>query len=302
MAERHTTLPPLTWLRAFESAARHLSFTAAAVEIGLTQAAVSQQIRLLEFHLKVSLFRRLRRGVELTAEGAAFLPHVQSGFGLIARSTRELFGSRSEGRVRVVSPISFACLWLAPLLKSFNEARPNISIELSTIHLPQDYQMQEAELEIRFGERPFPGREAVQLTVEKLVPVAAPLLVQNLRGGSWTKLPRLSLSGGREMWSQWFEAAGIKAEEGPSHRFDSFIAALSAAIAGAGVLLGSRPLVDEALAAGRLERLSRIEIDSVRGHFVTYAEVGRLSPPAQDFLTWLMTVADKAGSSQMAGG
>lgn len=293
MAQKQIGLPPLSWLRAFEAAARHSSFTAAAAEIGLTQAAVSQQIRLLESHLKVSLFLRLRRGVELTAEGAAYLPHVQSGFGLIARSTRELFGSRSEGRVGLISPISFACLWLAPRLGSFSAARPNISIELSTIHLPQDYHAQEAELDIRFGEGFFPGREAVQLTVEKLVPVAAPLLVQKMRGNDWIRLPRLSLSGGREMWSQWFASAGIKAQEGPSHRFDSFIAAMAAAMAGAGVLLGSRPLVDEALNAGTLTRLSRIEIESVRGHFVTHAEVGRLSPAAQDVLTWLIRVADE---------
>jgi LysR family transcriptional regulator, regulator of gene expression of beta-lactamase len=295
MAQKPTNLPPLGWLRAFEAAARHLSFTAAAAEIGLTQAAVSQHIRLLESYLNVGLFRRRRRGVELTAEGAAYLPHVQSGLGMIARSTRELFGSRSEGQITVVSPISFAALWLAPRLRRFSKARPNISIELSTIHLPLDYPAKEAELEIRYGEKPFPGREAIQLTVERLVPVADPLLARKVRGGQWTRLPRLSLSGGREMWSQWFEAAGIKAEEGPRHRFDSFVAAMAAAMAGAGVLLGSRPLIDEALKEKRLMPLSSMEIESARGHFVTYAEVGRLSPAAQDFLSWLITIAGDRG-------
>jgi LysR family transcriptional regulator of beta-lactamase len=303
MAEKQPNLPQLSWLRAFEAAARHSSFTAAAAEIGVTQAAVSQHIRLLESYLKISLFRRLRRGVELTAEGAAYLPHVQSGFGLIAQSTRELFGTRSEGRVKVISPISFACLWLAPRLKALSAVMPNISIELSTIHLPQNYLAQDAELEIRFGQKPFPGREAVQLTIEKLVPVAAPLLADKVRGSDWTKLPRLTLSGGREMWSQWFASAGIKAEEGPSHRFDSFVAAMAAALAGTGVLLGSRPLIDRALDEGRLTRLSPVEIESARGHFVAYAEVGRLSPAAQDLLTWLITVADKKphGSQMMRG-
>ena len=82
MSEKQLSFPPLAWLRAFEAAARRLSFTGAANEIGLTQAAVSQQIRLLESRLRVKLFRRMRRGVELTAEGAAYLPHVQSGFAL----------------------------------------------------------------------------------------------------------------------------------------------------------------------------------------------------------------------------
>jgi len=292
MSEKQLSFPPLAWLRAFEAAARRLSFTGAANEIGLTQAAVSQQIRLLESRLRVKLFRRMRRGVELTAEGAAYLPHVQSGFALISRSTRELFGNRGGGHLAVSSPISFATLWLAPRLRSFQAARPDVTVELRTIHLPQDYEAREADLEIRFGARPFAGREAVQLTIERLVPVASPLILTGRqKGNSWTGLPRLTLSGGREMWSQWFDFAGIAPEEGPSYRFDSFIAALAAAAAGAGVLLGSRPLVDDMLRTGTLVPLSRHELKSQRGHFVAYDEVGRLSPAAQDFLSWLTAAA-----------
>jgi LysR family transcriptional regulator of beta-lactamase len=290
MAGKHPGLPPLTWLRAFEAAARRLNFTAAAHELGMTQAAVSQHIRLLEAQLNAKLFRRLQRGVELTADGVAYLPHVQSGFRLISRSTRELFGSRSEGQVTVSAPISFASLWLAPRLPAFSSVRPNISVDISTIHVPEDYEIKDADLEIRFGAKPFAGREAVQLTVEQLVPVVSPRLVEGKqKGKAWTGLPRLTLSGGREMWSQWFELAGLEPQQGPSHRFDSFVAALQAAIAGAGVLLGSRPLVDEALRSGRLVRLSKHELKSERGHFATYAEVGRLTPAAQDFLAWLIT-------------
>jgi DNA-binding transcriptional LysR family regulator len=198
MSEKQLSFPPLAWLRAFEAAARRLSFTGAASEIGLTQAAVSQQIRLLESRLRVKLFRRMRRGVELTAEGAAYLPHVQSGFALMSRSTRELFGNRGGGHLAVSSPISFAALWLAPRLKSFQAARPDVTVELRTIHLPQDYEAGEADLEIRFGARPFAGREAVQLTIERLVPVASPLILTGRqKGSSWTGLPRLTLSGGR---------------------------------------------------------------------------------------------------------
>jgi LysR family glycine cleavage system transcriptional activator/LysR family transcriptional regulator of beta-lactamase len=199
-----------------------------------------------------------------------------------------LFGNRTAGHLAVSSPISFATLWLAPRLQSFQLARPDVSVELRTIHLPEDYEAREADLEIRFGARPFAGREAVRLTIERLVPVASPLIVTGRqKGDSWTSLPRLTLSGGREMWSQWFDFAGIAPEEGPTYRFDSFIAALAAAVAGAGVLLGSRPLVDDMLRTGSLVPLSRHELQSQRGHFVTYAEVGRLSPAAQDFLSWL---------------
>jgi DNA-binding transcriptional LysR family regulator len=104
-------------------------------------------------------------------------------------------------------------------------------------------------------------------------------------------MPRLSLSGGREMWSQWFAFAGLLPATGPTHRFDSFVAAMAAASAGAGVLLGSRPLVDGALASGELVRLSDRELPSASGHFLTYADDARLSPTALEFLSWIESAA-----------
>lgn len=279
-------LPPLGWLRAFEAAARRLNFTEAAMELGITQAAVSQQIRLLESTLGTTLFRRLRRGVALTAEGAAYLPHVQSGFAILSRSTRELFSPRASGTVRLRSPISFAVLWLAPRLREIGESGLGISIDISTIHVPEHYGAPDTDFDIRFGVEPFPGRRAVRLTEERLVPVAA----RSYGGGpdeDWTSLPRLSLSGGREMWSQWFSFAGLSPQDGPAHRFDSFVAALAAALAGAGVLLGSRPLIDGLLASGELKRLSDRELASASGHYLTYAEGRSLTSAAITFLHWM---------------
>ena len=284
-------LPPLDWLRSFEAAARLSNFTAAAAELGLTQAAVSQHIRLLEERLKTRLFLRLARGVTLSPEGAAYLPHIQSAFATIGNSTAQLFEPRAVQTVTIRVPISFALLMLVPALPDLARALPRIQLDLVTIHRPADYDLPGSALDIRFGNGSFPGREADRLTTERLVPVAAPTLAADT---DWTSLPLLLVAGAREMWAEWFVAAGLAGHPGRSHRFDSFVAAMDAARAGAGVLLGSRPLVDTALEGRTLVRLSDFELSSNSGHFLTRASTARLTSAEQEFRHWLLShLADK---------
>jgi len=284
-------LPPLDWLRSFEAAARLSNFTAAAAELGLTQAAVSQHIRLLEERLKTRLFSRLARGVALSPEGAAYLPHIQSAFATIGNSTTELFEPRAVQTVTIRAPISFALLILVPALPDLARTLPRIQLDLVTIHRPTDYDLPGSVLDIRFGNGSFPGREADRLTVERLVPVAAPALAAPALAGStdWTSLPLLLVAGAREMWAEWFAAAGLAGHPRRSHRFDSFVAAMEAASAGAGVLLGSRPMVDAALDSKTLVRLSGFELSSTSGHFLTRASAARLTAAEQDFRQWLLS-------------
>ncbi|WP_246680737.1 LysR family transcriptional regulator [Mesorhizobium sp. B3-1-9] len=280
------TMPPLDWLRSFEAAARLSNFTAAAAELGLTQAAVSQHIRFLEERLKTRLFARLARGVALSPEGAAYLPHIQSAFATIGNSTKELFEPRAVQTVSIRVPISFALLVLVPALPDLTKALPRVRLDLVTIHRPTDYDQPGSALDIRFGNGSFPGREADRLTVERLVPVAAPPLA---RDADWTSLPLLLVAGAREMWAEWFAAAGLVGHSRRSHRFDSFVAAMEAAKAGAGALLGSRPLIDTALKEKALVRLSGFELSSPSGHFLTRSSSSRLSGAEQDFRRWLLS-------------
>lgn len=280
------TLPPLDWLRSFEAAARVSNFTVAASELGLTQAAVSQHIRLLEDRLRTRLFARLPRGVQLTPEGAAYLPHIQTAFATIANSTSELFEPRALQTVTVRVPISFALLVLVPALPELGSALPRIQLDLVTIHRPTDYDQPGSALDIRFGNGSFPGRDADRLTMERLVPVAAPALAGN---ADWSSLPLLLVAGAREMWAEWFAASGLLGHPGRSHRFDSFVAAMEAAKVGAGALLGSRPLIDDALAAGELVRLSAFELSSPSGHFLTRPSSSRLTGAEEDFRRWLQS-------------
>ncbi|RVA26955.1 LysR family transcriptional regulator, partial [Mesorhizobium sp. M7A.F.Ca.CA.004.11.2.1] len=206
MARTNTPVPPLDWLRSFEAAARLSNFTAAAAELGLTQAAVSQHIRFLEERLKTRLFSRLARGVALSPEGAAYLPHIQSAFATIGNSTAELFEPRAVQTVTIRAPISFALLMLVPALPDLAKALPRIQLDLVTIHRPADYDLPGSVLDIRFGNGSFPGREADRLTAERLVPVAAPALAGD---DDWPSLPLLLVAGAREMWAEWFAAAGL---------------------------------------------------------------------------------------------
>ncbi|MEO5756144.1 MAG: LysR family transcriptional regulator [Mesorhizobium sp.] len=280
------TMPPLDWLRSFEAAARLSNFTAAAAELGLTQAAVSQHIRHLEDRLKTSLFGRLARGVTLSPEGAAYLPHIQSAFATIGSSTAELFEPRAVQTVTIRVPISFALLALVPLLPDLSKALPRIQLDLVTIHRPTDYDQPGSALDIRFGNGAFPGRVADRLSVERLVPVAAQALADDT---DWTTQPLLLVAGAREMWAEWFTAAGLAGHSMRSHRFDSFVTAMEAAKAGAGVLLGSRPLIDAALTSKALTRLSDFELASTSGHFLTRAPSARLTSAEQDFRQWLLS-------------
>ncbi|RUX93062.1 MULTISPECIES: LysR family transcriptional regulator [unclassified Mesorhizobium] len=285
MARTNSPLPPLDWLRSFEAAARLSNFTAAAAELGLTQAAVSQHIRFLEERLQTRLFSRLARGVALSPEGAAYLPHIQSAFATIGNSTAELFEPRAVQTVTIRAPISFALLMLVPAMPDLAKA-PRVQLDLVTIHRPADYDLPGSVLDIRFGNGSFPGREADRLTTERLVPVAAPGLAAD---ADWTSLPLLLVAGAREMWAEWFAAAGMAGHPRRSHRFDSFVAAMEAASAGAGVLLGSRPLVDAALDSKTLVRLSDFELSSTSGHFLTKASTARLTGAEQDFRNWLLS-------------
>ncbi len=288
MAES-SRLPPLTWLRTFEACARRLNFTAAGEELGLTQAAVSQHVRNLEAELGAALFNRQRRGVELTAEGAAYLPHIQGVFRALARSTTELFGRPGGHAVALRCPISFALLWLAPRIPALAAAFPQIRLALSTVHLPADYADDREGFDIRFGMGDFEGRDSHRLTWEHLVPAAAPGLVAGLADpAAWTRLPLLAVAGGREMWPDWFARAAIAAPGRPALVFDSFVVALEAAKAGAGVVLASRPLADKALADGRLLALSDIELAGERGHFITSPAGRAAAPHEQAVLDWIL--------------
>jgi DNA-binding transcriptional LysR family regulator len=271
MSRKHRSdpLPPLEWLRVFEAAGRLGNFTAAANELGLTQAAVSQRIRHLETRLNTHLFLRLARGVELTADGEAYLPHIRNALDAVRRGTADLFGT-PRTRISIAAPASVAALWIAPRLRALSLARPTLQVLVSAIHRSSDFDATQADFEVRFGQGSWPERAAAKLYTEVLAPACSPDLLCDSDNREWRRLPTIAVSGPREGWNEWAAATGEPPPGEPVLRFDSMIIAMNAARAGAGVLLASLPLARVELAEGGLVELSGRHLAMTGGYWLTW--------------------------------
>ncbi|MCV2867306.1 LysR family transcriptional regulator [Defluviimonas sp. WL0002] len=243
---------PLEWVRAFEAAGRTGSFSAAARDLGLTQAAVSQRIGNLEARLGAPLFLRQPRGVVLTVEGEAWLPAVSDALTTLRQSAEELFAARRR-RIAISASASVTELWIAPRLAGLPpEQRPELVFQTMVLSAAEAGSGPQP-VRIRYGAGGW--REPFQspLYPEALCPVAAPGLVA--LGGEWSRLPTIGLTGPRAGWKEWCAMAKRPSLPAPSVRFDSFAAALAAAREGAGVLLASLPLCAREISQGRLVKL-----------------------------------------------
>jgi LysR family glycine cleavage system transcriptional activator len=255
---------PLEWVRVFEAAGRTGSFTSAAQEIGLTQAAVSQRIRNLEDRLGTQLFSRQARGVTLTIDGEAWLPSVSSALQALGRSTEELFGTPLK-KVMISASASVTQLWIAPRLALLN-TQGTYQVSMTTMNIEPDFTKANATIEIRYGNGNWPDLLAAQLYRERLTPLASPDILNAKL--PWQDLPRIAVSGPRAGWQDWAEQSGETAPI-PKYRFDSFVSAQAAAMAGAGVILGSLPLCEAALASGKLVRLTDNTLPQEAGYWMT---------------------------------
>jgi LysR family glycine cleavage system transcriptional activator len=157
-------LPPAQTLHAFDAAARHMSFTEAARELGITQAAVSQRIRLLEHQLGQTLFLRHARGLELTEAGQAFVPAVTEAFERLSTGIAEAFGTPRDAPLTVRTTPAFAAHWLAPRFQDFQRTHPDISLRITTAVWPSDFDLDGADLEVRYGHGEWDGVDCLRLT------------------------------------------------------------------------------------------------------------------------------------------
>ena len=243
------TLPPLNGLRAFEAAARHMSFTDAADELSVTQAAISHQVRGLEQRLGLKLFVRRNRSLLLSEAGQAYLPSVRAAFDQLNEATEKLLQKDRGGHLTVTTTASFAMKWLVPRLGGFQRANPEIDVRISTGTGLIDFSREDVDIGIRYGRGQWPSLTAERLVSEDVMPVCAPSL---LKGPNALKKPAdlkrftlLHIGSFPDDWQVWLTAAGVKgvdASRGVS--FDFPLAAYQAAMDGLGVALGRQPLVD----------------------------------------------------------
>jgi LysR family glycine cleavage system transcriptional activator len=294
-------LPTLTWLRAFEAAARTSSFTAAATELRLTAGAISYQIRALEAHLGFALFERLPRGVKLTPMGVAYLPPVRKAFEQLADSTLGLFGGSERGQISIHAPVSLASLWLAPKLPSFIAAFPAIDVRLSSVIWDNPVPDEATDLEIRYGSGQWRGYRSELLLNQRIVAVCSPAMLDRARSiGAADWLPRhlIHIMGHENHWQQVRQALHLgEMAERPGPAVDTTIAALELAANGAGCALAHRIFLDSYLSTGRLVFALEHDFTDDSSYFVVTPErPQRVRREVQQFRDWLLTAASADAS------
>jgi LysR family glycine cleavage system transcriptional activator len=296
MAQR---LPPLNALRAFEVAARHNSFTGAAAELHVSHAAISRHVRALEARLGVTLFRKAKRGVALTEEGERYLRSVSAAFDGIAEATEELVGA-TPAQLRVSVHPAFAARWLIRRLERFSAAHPDCEVVLDSLSRVVDVARDEADLAIRRGEGYWPGAAQDLLVPSRVVPVAAPALLETGRGG----LTPADIAGFKllhdddgSLWHSWFEAAGISRSDRPNGaRILETGLAIEAALAGQGAVLADPFLIADELAAQRLVQLSDIAVADW-SYYLVRPDGMRLGRTAAAFREWLLAETEPLRSA-----
>jgi LysR family transcriptional regulator, glycine cleavage system transcriptional activator len=292
-------LPTLTWLRAFEAAARTSSFAAAAAELNLTSGAISYQIRALEAHLGFALFERLPRGVKLTPMGVAYMPSVRKAFEELADSTVGLFGGSERAQITVHAPVSLAALWLAPKLPAFSHAHSSIDVRLSSVIWDNAVLDEATDLEIRYGAGHWHGYRSERLLNQRILPVCSPTLLRQaqVNGDLTTLLPRhlIHIMGYENHWlkvRQALELADVPASACPT--VDTTIAALELAAAGAGIALAHGIFLDAYFATGRLVRALPQDFADDNSYFVITPErPQRIRREVQLFRDWLLAIASQ---------
>lgn len=291
-------LPPLNSLRAFDAAARHLSFTKAAEELHVTPAAVSQQIKLLEDHCGVRLFKRLTRALMLTDAAQAALPSLREGFDKLAEAAEKLKAHEPGGILTVSVPPSFGAKWLVPRLDRFRTAHPEFDLRIDATDALAGFD--DVDVALRYGRGDYGNLHVERLMSEVAFPVCSPALLDGpepLRGPE--DLSHHTLlhvqwkmeSDAAPNWRMWLRAAGVDGvdpERGPRFSIEGMV--VQAAIEGHGVALASGSLVADDLRAGRLVRPFAPGVceETAFSYYLVYPEAKATNPKVMAFRQWII--------------
>jgi len=294
-------LPPLNALRAFEAAARHLSFEKAGDEIAVTASAVGQQVKQLEAWLGKPLFTRLpSKGVALTALGGRYAASITEALDILHEATARAVKPETSHALTVSTIPSFAAAWLIPRLGSLRERHPELEIRVSISMERTDFAREDVDIAIRLGKGNYPGLRTDLLVEESFFPVCSASLVNDPRHplrepADLLHHTLLHESAGLPdyvTWDRWLAAVGVKGVD-TSHgpRFSHTFLALQAAAAGQGVALATNVLIGDYLEAGRLVRPFREEVRGSNHYFVVCPEATADRPDLAAFRAWLLDEA-----------
>lgn len=297
-----TRLPPLNSLRAFEVAARQLSFTKAAEELHVTPAAVSHQVKALEEHLSVRLFRRLNHMLLLTDAGKALLPGLSDGFGRLTAAAETVREHSKTGMLTISVDPSFASKWLVPRLHRFHDMHPDTDVRICASTRLVDFAREEVDVGVRYGSGHYPGLRADCLATEEVFPVCSPTLLTDLHplrmpdDLRWRTLLHEDWAGPDSWptWRTWLRAAGARnVDPDRGARFSFASLAIQAAIEGYGVALGSSVLVTADLATGHLVKPFAVSVPAEFGYFFVCPETTARRRKVAAFREWIVGEASR---------
>lgn len=279
---------PLNALRAFEASARHLNFTRAAIELCVSQGAVSHQVAQLETRLRVRLFRRLPRGLALTSEGQALAPMLAESFDRIGATLDRYAGGRLQEVLTVGVVGTFATGWLLPRMDDFRRALPDIELRLMTNNNRVDLAGEGLDLAIRYGDGAWHGTHADPILEAPLTPLCAPAVATRLSEPADLTREILLRSYRADEWPRWFEAAGVASPPLRGPVFDSSAIMVAAAEAGAGVALAPASMFSRDMMTERLVRPFAVDV-SLGGYWLTRLRSRAETDAMRAFRTWLET-------------
>ena len=290
-------LPSLNGLRAFEAAARHLSFTQAASELNVTQTAISHQIRRLEEELGIRLFIRKNCALALTPQARDYLPGVRAAFNDLRLATDRLLRKGDDNVLTVSTLASLAAKWLLPRLTAFQEAHPGIDVRITTSTALVEFRNGDVDAAIRYGRGNWPGLRAEWLMADEVFPVCSPALLSGKRRLQTAEDLRdhvlLHTSNNSDDWRQWLTAAGLPSDLSrlPGITFDLILMTVQAAIDGIGVAMGRTSYVQDDIAKGRLVVPFNIALPADAGFYLVSPEGVAEPPKLKAFRQWLLASA-----------
>jgi LysR family glycine cleavage system transcriptional activator len=287
-------LPSLAALRTFEAAARHLSFTHAASELNLTQSAVSRQIRLMEEYLGVLLFQRVRKRLILTDAGQTYVAEIRSALAQMQAATVNLLANKGRGGIlNFAAPPAFCMKWLIPRLDGFTAQYPDILINLSTRIKPFDFKVERFDAAIHYGGNDWPDVISEKLVGEELVAVCSRSYLDKMTDANGNtdihNYVLLQQTSRENRWQDWLlknDVRDVNAWNGP--RFEHFYMVMQAAVAGLGLALLPRLLVNDEVLAGRLIAPFGTSFVSGDAYCLVYPASKKNDPKLEHFRAWLL--------------
>lgn len=281
-------LPPLNWLRAFECAARHLNFTAAARELNLTQSAISQHVRSLETRLGTILFVRKARGLAITDSGRQLLASVAPAMADLTAATTMFMPQRADGSLKIACSWSFSLTWLSSRLGRFIKSNPDARVQIIGTLWPDDNRQVDADIEIRYGSRELAGDGAELLFEDQVLPVCAPhKLAQHATVESMYQSGLIHTVGSSDTWYTWAKHLNLEPPDSFGCSVDSYSVALELARNGVGVALISRVIVEDSLRSGALVTPVNFIAPAIDNHYLAVNSREGGTSMARHFADWL---------------